>query len=155
MAARVDRDVAAGHGHPRSMTRHKGISGRADLGRLAEDLARAWGCWAPSLTRDARRVAHVSDRRGLPELRGVSRDERFALVRDGARGVQRCRLLARATGTRGEVLPRGSGSTDLGMLRAAPADDPHSLVAYVVTDAGQPRRAVVAVPFGADGQRAG
>src|SRR2546425_6161090 len=68
MAARVDRDVVAGHGHPRSMTRHEGISGRADLGRLAEDLARAWGCWAPSLTRDARRVAYVSDRRGLPEL---------------------------------------------------------------------------------------
>lgn len=251
--------------------------------RLAGELAGAWGCWAPTLTRDARRLAYVSDRRGLPELwvqdlegsvepvvarclelpeiggdpvvaahwspdgrwlafsvatgggvrtevwvvrpdgsdarrlagnpdhavlgpwartghhlvvtvtgvdggsesllvdpdSGVesgagsgaseriaggplvqvldlTRDERFALLREGPRGSQACWLLDRADGTWHEVLPEaGAGETSFAFLRPSPAGDPHRLVAYAVTDAGLPRRALVTAPFGAGGVREG
>jgi dipeptidyl aminopeptidase/acylaminoacyl peptidase len=36
--------------------------------RLAEQLVAAWGSWCPTLSSDARRVAFISDRRGVPEL---------------------------------------------------------------------------------------
>jgi dipeptidyl aminopeptidase/acylaminoacyl peptidase len=39
-----------------------------DQTELAEELVEAWGCWAPTLTHDGRRMAFVSDRRGTPEL---------------------------------------------------------------------------------------
>jgi dipeptidyl aminopeptidase/acylaminoacyl peptidase len=34
---------------------------------LADELVDAWGSWGPTMTPDARRVAFVSDRRGVPE----------------------------------------------------------------------------------------
>jgi dipeptidyl aminopeptidase/acylaminoacyl peptidase len=237
---------------------------------LADLLVSAWGCWAPTLTHDARWVAYVSDRRGIPELwlqevdgtrppvvlelsddpvlevhwspdgrwlacsvatgggvrsevwvvrpdgtgrrriaghpehavlgpwarvghsvvvtiRGdgpgqsrcvlvdpdtgheelvaagglvevldLSADRRFALLRDGPRGAQFCRLLDRRAGLAHEVLPHlaaSAGATDLGFLRPPPSGDPAAMVAYVVTDAGQPRRALVAVALGGDGDR--
>jgi len=40
----------------------------SDLADLADELVAAWGCWAPTLTHDGRRMAFVSDRRGTPEL---------------------------------------------------------------------------------------
>lgn len=239
------------------------------LASLASGLAGAWGCWAPTLTRDARRVAYVSDRRGVPELwvqdleppgnpspvplsddpvvavhwspdglwmscavatRGGVRtevwvtrpdgssarrvagdpdhaslgpwtrsgrhlvvtlagdgpeqpnrsllvdpdtpaviplaggalvealdltpDERFVLLREGPRGAQRCRLLDRSDGTAPDVLPgAGAGATTLGFVRPSPPGDAHRLVAYAVTDAGLPRRALIAAPFDADGRR--
>jgi dipeptidyl aminopeptidase/acylaminoacyl peptidase len=39
-----------------------------DVTDLAGSLAAAWGCWAPTLTHDGRRIAFVSDRRGTPEV---------------------------------------------------------------------------------------
>jgi Tol biopolymer transport system component len=36
--------------------------------RLGDQLAHAWGSWGPNMTRDAGRVAFISDRRGRPEL---------------------------------------------------------------------------------------
>jgi dipeptidyl aminopeptidase/acylaminoacyl peptidase len=236
---------------------------------LADELISAWGCWAPTLTHDARLVAYISDRRGVPEVwletlnlseppvviklsddpvlavrwspdgrwlacsvatrggvrsevwvvrpdgsgsrrvagdpahaalgpwarRGhdlvvtirsdddvqanrcvlidpdsgreelivagglievldLSDDRRFALLRDGTRGAQVCRLLDRPSGISQDVLPHPAlGSTDLGLLRPPPSGDPATLVAYVVTDAGQSRRTLVAVPIGADGSR--
>jgi dipeptidyl aminopeptidase/acylaminoacyl peptidase len=243
-----------------------------DVAALAVDLTGAWGCWAPTLTYDGRRMAFVSDRRGTPELwveavdgdepptvvavsddpvlavrwspdgswlscsvatgggvrsevwvvrpdgsqrrrlagapghavlgpwarRGhrlvvtmsdegggveavgnrcvlfdagtgeeelvasgglvevldLSADERFALLRDGTRGAQFCVLLDRETGSTHDVLPYPeTGSTDLGLLRQPPTDDPAALIAYLVTDAGQARRALVAVPIEVDGER--
>jgi dipeptidyl aminopeptidase/acylaminoacyl peptidase len=47
----------------------------------------------------------------------------------------------------------GTGSTDLGVLRPGPPDDPAALVAYVVTDAGQSRRSLLAVPIDEHGRR--
>ena len=242
-----------------------------DVGGLASTLSSAWGCWAPTLTHDGRRIAFVSDRRGTPEVwiesvdgldeptviavsedpvlsvhwspdgqwlaisvatgggvrsevwvarpngserrrvaghpdhavigpwarRGhrlvvtirnpdpervnrcvlidaasgdeellttgelvevldLSATERFALLRDGPRGAQICQLLDRESGALQEVLPfPGTGSTELGLMRPPPSGEPSESVAYVVTDAGQARRALVAVPFDARGLRIG
>ncbi|HEY2565058.1 MAG TPA: prolyl oligopeptidase family serine peptidase [Acidimicrobiales bacterium] len=40
----------------------------ADVKDLIDEMVSAWGCWAPSVDPEARRVAYVSDRRGTPEL---------------------------------------------------------------------------------------
>jgi dipeptidyl aminopeptidase/acylaminoacyl peptidase len=248
----------------------RGSVSPGQLAELANELVAAWGCWAPTLTHDGRRMAFISDRRGTPELwveavdgvqpptvvalsddpvlgvrwspdgawlacsiatgggvrsevwvvrpdgsggrrlagapghavlgpwarhghrlvvtltdeggghgnrcvlfdaatgdqelvasgglvevMDLSGDERFALLRDGTRGAHFCLLLDRANGRTHGVLPHPStGSTDLGLLRRPPAGDPAELIVYVVTDAGQPRRALVAVPMDIDGGRA-
>ncbi len=90
----------------------------------------------------------------LVDVLDLSADEQFALLRDGPRGRQFCRLLDRATSTLHEVLPfPATGSTELGILRPPPTTESAAFVAYVVTDAGQPRGALVAVPFGPGGAR--
>jgi dipeptidyl aminopeptidase/acylaminoacyl peptidase len=40
----------------------------ADALALGEELAAAWGSWSPTMTPDARRVAFISDRSGVPQL---------------------------------------------------------------------------------------
>jgi dipeptidyl aminopeptidase/acylaminoacyl peptidase len=90
----------------------------------------------------------------LVEVLDLSADGRFVLLRDGPRGAQSCQLLDRHTGASQEVLPYpGTGSTELGLLRPPPSGESNTSVAYVVTDAGQARRALVAVPFDARGLR--
>ena len=92
----------------------------------------------------------------LTQVLDLSPDERFALVREGPRGVQNCRLLDRATGVSQEVLPESAvGSTDFGTIRPGPPGDPSAVVTYVVTDAGSVRRALVAAAFSSGGQRTG
>ncbi|HLH29434.1 MAG TPA: prolyl oligopeptidase family serine peptidase, partial [Acidimicrobiales bacterium] len=72
------------------------------------------------------------------------------------RGAQHCRLVDRGDGTSRDVLPQPApGSTDLGLLRPAPEGGSAGLVAYVVTDAGRPRRALAAEPCGPDGHWSG
>ncbi|TQL54202.1 dipeptidyl aminopeptidase/acylaminoacyl peptidase [Subtercola boreus] len=39
-----------------------------DLGDLGDRLVAAWGSWNPTMTPDARRMAFISDRRGVPEV---------------------------------------------------------------------------------------
>jgi len=242
-----------------------------DVADMAGTLAAAWGCWAPTMTHDGRRIAFVSDRRGTPEVwiesvdgldeptviavsgdpvlsvhwspdgqwlaiavasgggvrsevwvarpdgsacrrvagdpdhaaigpwarsghrlvvtirnpdrervnrcvlidavtgdeevvttgelvevLDLSADGRFALLRDGPRGAQLCQLLDRETGALQDALPfPGTGSTERGLLRPPPPGEPSAWVAYVVTDAGQSRRSLVAVPFDAHGFRVG
>jgi dipeptidyl aminopeptidase/acylaminoacyl peptidase len=90
----------------------------------------------------------------LVHVLDLSPDSRFALLRDGTRGAQFCRMLDRRTDDDHPLLPfPGTGSTDLGLLRPGPPDDPAAMVAYVVTDAGQARRSLLAVPIGPDGRR--
>ena len=92
----------------------------------------------------------------LVEILDLSADERFALLRDGARGAQLCLLLDRVTGASDDVLPfPGTGSTESGLLRPPPSSESATSVAYVVTDAGLARRSLIAVPFDADGSRTG
>jgi dipeptidyl aminopeptidase/acylaminoacyl peptidase len=90
----------------------------------------------------------------LVDILDLSPDGRFALLRDGTRGAQFCRILDRWSDLTHEVLPfPAAGSTELGILRPPPAGEHASLLAYLVTDAGQPRRALVAVPLRGDGER--
>lgn len=84
----------------------------------------------------------------------VSDDERFVLMRDGTRGAQFCVVVDRVADQNQPLLPfPHTGSTDVGLLRRTPPGDPLPLVAYLVTDAGLPRRVLVAQPIGPDGTR--
>ena len=84
----------------------------------------------------------------------LSDDERFVLMRDGTRGAQFCVVVDRAADRNEPLLPfPHTGSTDVGLLRRTPPGDPLPLVAYLVTDAGLPRRVLVAQPIGEDGSR--
>lgn len=50
-------------------TTHVASSARVEQAAgLGERLAAAWGSWGPTMTRNARRVAFVSDRHGTPEV---------------------------------------------------------------------------------------
>ncbi len=48
----------------------RGAAARAEEApdALVDDLVHAWGSWGPTMTPDARRVAFISDRSGLPQL---------------------------------------------------------------------------------------
>lgn len=88
------------------------------------------------------------------EILDLSADERFALLRGGTRGAYQCRVWDRATNVTHTLLPYPrTGSTDLGMLRPGLASEELGVVAYLITDAGLPRRGLVAVPVGKDGER--
>jgi dipeptidyl aminopeptidase/acylaminoacyl peptidase len=39
-----------------------------DLSTFLRELVGAWGCWAPTMTADASRLAYISDRNGTPQL---------------------------------------------------------------------------------------
>jgi dipeptidyl aminopeptidase/acylaminoacyl peptidase/predicted enzyme related to lactoylglutathione lyase len=95
-------------------------------------------------------------RGGLVDVLDLSDQERFALLRDGTRGAQFVRMLDRRADRDYPLLPYPAiGSTDAGILRPPPAGSAPSttLVAYLVTDAGQSRPVLLAVPIGADGRR--
>jgi dipeptidyl aminopeptidase/acylaminoacyl peptidase len=85
----------------------------------------------------------------------LTADGRFALLRDGTRGAQFCRLVDREADEDHPVLPYPqTGSTDTGLLRPAPPGwKEYARVAYLVTDAGRPRRELLAIGFDGDGER--
>jgi dipeptidyl aminopeptidase/acylaminoacyl peptidase len=85
----------------------------------------------------------------------LTADGRFALLRDGSRGAQFCRLVDRSVDLDHPVLPYPeTGSTDIGLLRPATADgDTATRVAYLVTDAGRPRRELLAIGVDEAGER--
>ncbi len=94
----------------------------------------------------------------LIQMLDLTGDGRFALLRDGTRGAQFCRLVDRSADTDYAILPYPeTGSADLGLLRPAlPAQDGEAqtaMAAYLVTDAGVPRRELVAVGVHDDGRR--
>ena len=84
----------------------------------------------------------------------LSDDERFVLLRDGTRGANFCVMVDRRTDQDFPLLayPR-AGSTEIGLLRHAPPGSELPEIAYLVTDAGLPRRVLLAQPVGADGRR--
>ncbi len=88
----------------------------------------------------------------LVNILDLTGDGRFALLRDGTRGAQFCRLLDREVDADHAVLPyQETGSADVGLLRPTPSGD--GLVAYLVTDAGRPRRELIAAGVREDGTR--
>ena len=82
----------------------------------------------------------------------LSADDRFVLVRTGTRGAYGCRVFDRQRAVSHELLPvPDAGSTDDGLIRADPSGAA-AWVAYMLTDTGSARRALVAVPFGGHGR---
>ena len=85
----------------------------------------------------------------------MSADEQFVILRDGPRGRQFCVVVDRVGDDDHPLLPYpDSGATEVAIIRPAPPGDAHPLIAYVSTDAGLPRRQLVAVPLGPKGRRA-
>ncbi|GGL93158.1 peptidase S9 [Nakamurella endophytica] len=84
----------------------------------------------------------------------LSADERFLLLRDGTRGAQFCVVVDRVADRDHPLLAYpATGSTDVGLLRRSPAGQEQPHIAYLVTDAGLPRRVLLAQPIGPDGRR--
>jgi dipeptidyl aminopeptidase/acylaminoacyl peptidase len=89
---------------------------------------------------------------GLIHVLDLSVGERFVVVEDGRRGQQFCVLVDRERDRHHPLLPvKARGSTEVALLRPAPPNDPGPLVAYLATDAGLPRRQLVAVSLDAEG----
>nr|WP_294690370.1 S9 family peptidase [uncultured Friedmanniella sp.] len=84
----------------------------------------------------------------------LSVDEEHVVLQDGQRGRQFCVVLDRGADEDHPLLPYpATGSTDRAIIRPAPPSDTEDLIAYVATDAGLPRRQLVAVPLGPRGWR--
>lgn len=84
----------------------------------------------------------------------LSVGERLVVLEDGRRGHEFCVVVDRETDADHPLLPYPAvGSTDVALLRPAPPGDASPLVAYLATDAGLPRRQLVAMPLGPDGWR--
>ena len=82
----------------------------------------------------------------------LSVDESYVIVKDGPRGRQFCVVVDRLADQDLPLLPYPAlGSTERAMIRPAPDGD--GLVAYLATDAGLPRRQLVAIPLGPAGWR--
>ncbi len=91
----------------------------------------------------------------LVNVLDMSVDEQLVILRDGQRGQQFCVVVDRVADDHHPLLPYpATGSTEVALIRPAPPDDAHALIAYVSTDAGLPRRQLVAVPLGPKGRRA-
>ena len=100
---------------------------------------------------------HVPLARGdLIDVMDLSADDRFVLVRDGRRGAQFCVVVDRVADADHPLLPYPeTGSTDRAILRPSLSDEARPWMAYLVTDAGRPRRELIMAPVGADGIRGG
>ena len=93
----------------------------------------------------------------------LSVDEDYVVLKDGQRGKQFCVVVDRVADADHPLLPYpATGSTDRAIVRPAPPGDPlppdhpaalEPLIAYLATDAGLPRRQLVAIPLGPAGWR--
>jgi hypothetical protein len=84
----------------------------------------------------------------------LSVDQEYVIIRDGQRGRQFCVVLDRCADQDYPLLPHpATGSTERAIIRPSPAGEDEPLVAYVATDAGLPRRQLVAIPLGPHGWR--
>lgn len=84
----------------------------------------------------------------------MSVDEHLVVLRDGERGRQFCVVVDRVADADHPLLPYpASGATDVAILRPSPPGEAAPFLAYLCTDAGLPRRQLVAMPLGFGGQR--
>ena len=84
----------------------------------------------------------------------LSVDQEYVIIRDGQRGRQFCVVVDRGADQDYPLLPHPAiGSTERAIIRPSPAGEDEPLIAYVATDAGLPRRQLVAIPLGPHGWR--
>ncbi|KQO65334.1 peptidase S9 [Curtobacterium sp. Leaf261] len=90
----------------------------------------------------------------LIHILDVSVEERLVVLRDGQRGHEFVVVVDRLTDEDHPLLevPRG-GSAEIAFIRPSPASETSPLVAYMATEAGLPRRQLVAQPLGPHGWR--
>ncbi|GAA4740515.1 alpha/beta fold hydrolase [Amnibacterium soli] len=83
----------------------------------------------------------------------VSLEERFLILLDGERGRQFCSVVDRLEDQHSPLLPSGTGSTDVALVRPAPEGESGPLYVYLASDVGLPRRQLIGLPFGPNGHR--
>lgn len=83
----------------------------------------------------------------------ISLEERFLIVIDGERGRQFCSVVDRLEDQHSPLLPSGTGSTDVALVRPAPDGEPGPLYVYLASDVGLSRRQLIGMPFGPNGHR--
>ncbi|MFZ7087688.1 S9 family peptidase [Curtobacterium sp. RRHDQ10] len=90
----------------------------------------------------------------LIHILDVSVEERLVVLRDGQRGQEFVVVVDRLTDEDHPLLtaPR-AGSAEIAFIRPSPASETSPLVAYLATEAGLPRRQLVAQPLGPHGWR--
>ncbi|MFS2030115.1 TolB family protein [Curtobacterium sp. CT11-45] len=83
----------------------------------------------------------------LIHILDLSVEERLVVLRDGQRGHEFVVVVDRLTDESHALLADSpDGSAEIAFLRPAPASETSPLVAYVATEAGLPRRGLVAQP---------
>lgn len=83
----------------------------------------------------------------------ISLEERFLIVIDGERGRQFCSVVDRLEDQHFPLLPSGTGSTDVALVRPAPEGEAGPLYVYLASDVGLSRRQLIGMPFGPNGHR--
>ena len=83
----------------------------------------------------------------------VSLEERFLILIDGERGTQFCSVVDRLEDQHFPLLPSGTGSTDVALVRPAPEGESGPLYVYLASDVGLMRRQLIGLPFGPNGHR--
>jgi dipeptidyl aminopeptidase/acylaminoacyl peptidase len=83
----------------------------------------------------------------------ISLEERFLIVIDGERGRQFCSVVDRLEDQHFPLLPSGTGSTDVALVRPAPEGESGPLYVYLASDVGLSRRQLIGLPFGPNGHR--
>lgn len=83
----------------------------------------------------------------------VSLEERFLILLDGERGRQFCTVVDRLEDQYFPLLPSGTGSTDVALVRPAPVGESGPLYVYLASDVGLMRRQLIGLPFGPNGHR--
>lgn len=83
----------------------------------------------------------------------VSLEERFLVLIDGERGTQFCSVVDRLEDQHFPLLPAGTGSTDVALVRPAPEGESGPLYVYLASDVGLSRRQLIGLPFGPNAHR--
>jgi dipeptidyl aminopeptidase/acylaminoacyl peptidase len=90
----------------------------------------------------------------LVHVLDISLEERFIVLKDGARGQQYVSVVDRLMDEDFSALSHGAtGSTEVGLIRPAPEDHSGPVYVYLASDVGLPRKVLIGLPFGPNGWR--